>query len=109
MSVWSEMGAFGIFGGYAAAIIIIGPMWFLNHYLNLVDNKASASFVDMGLAIGIAGIMRDTFLKGSPELAKALPTIGLVLLGAVLGGVCAAFVEKDMAKEHDLTLEKEAN
>ena len=28
MSVWNELGSFGIFGGYLAAGIIIGPMWF---------------------------------------------------------------------------------
>lgn len=99
MSVWSEMGSFGIFGGYAAAIIIIGPMWFLNHYLNLTDNKAEAAFVDMGLAIGVAGIMRDTFIQGTEVLISGLPTIILVVIGAVLGGVCAAYVERDMAKD----------
>ena len=30
MSVWNELGSFGIFGGYLAAGIIIGPMWFMN-------------------------------------------------------------------------------
>ena len=102
MSVWSEMGSYGIFGGYAAAIIIIGPLWFLNHYLDLSDNSSDASFVDIGLAIGVAGIMRDTFINGSAEFVSALPTIILVSIGAVLGGVCAAVIEKDMAKDKQL-------
>lgn len=99
MSVWNEMGAFGIFGGYLAAIIIIGPMWFLNHRLNLTDNRSSASFVDMGLAIGVAGMMRDTFLGGMTVLVSAWPTIVCVIIGAVLGGIMAALVEKDLVKD----------
>ncbi len=74
MSVWNELGSFGIFGGYLAAGIIIGPMWFMNHYLNLTGNEDDAAFVDMGLAIGICGIARDTFMQGSSVLTDAFIT-----------------------------------
>ncbi|MEF3399445.1 hypothetical protein V4R14_01515, partial [Listeria monocytogenes] len=34
MSVWTPLAEnYGIFGGYLAAFIIIGPMWFMNHYV----------------------------------------------------------------------------
>ena len=91
MSVWNELGSFGIFGGYLAAGIIIGPMWFMNHYLNLTGNEDDA--------IGICGIARDTFMQGSSVLTDALPTIALVIVGAVIGGIVAAAFEKSVAKE----------
>lgn len=94
MSVWGEMGNFGILGGYAAAIIIIGPMWFINHYLNLTGNDEGVSFVDMGLAIGVCGIMRDTFINGGDQFTAGLPTMALVCVGAVLGGVIANLIER---------------
>lgn len=102
MAVWGELsGAGGIFGGYLAATIIIGPMWFMNHYVNLVGNADDAAFVDMGLAIGFAGIFRDVFMNDFSALTGALPTIFIVALGAVCGGLVAALIEKNMAKEMD--------
>lgn len=100
MSVWDGLvGAAGIFGGYLAAIILIGPLWFMNHYLNLVDNKDGVAFVDMGLAIGVCGIFRDAFIHGGEALTSSLPTIGIVALGAIAGGLVATAIERDMAKD----------
>lgn len=99
MSVWNELGAAGgIFGGYLPAIIIVGPLWFMNHYVNLVGNTDDAAFVDMGLAIGVAGIFRDVFMNNFSALTGALPTILIVSLGAICGGLVAAAIEKNMAK-----------
>ncbi|EJD6091730.1 hypothetical protein M0J71_RS00195 [Citrobacter freundii] len=97
MSVWTQagFGSIGIYGGILASLIIIGPTWFMNHYLNLVDNKSESAFVDQGLAIGVCGIMRDTFMKGTDALASSFPTIGLVIIGAVLGGITAALFERN--------------
>ncbi|MGX7205747.1 Lin0368 family putative glycerol transporter subunit [Enterococcus pingfangensis] len=100
MAVWGQLtAAGGIFGGYLASIILIGPLWFVNHYLNLVDNKDDVAWVDMGLAIGVCGIFRDIFLQGTNDFFDSLPTIALVVLGGFLGGLVAAAVEKDMAKD----------
>lgn len=99
MSVWSQLGTYGIFGGFLAAVIIIGPMWYMNHYINLTGNEDDAAFVDMGLAIAVCGIMRDTFIQGGHAFVSSLPTILLVIVGATLGGITAAFIEKDMAKK----------
>lgn len=100
MAVWKELTAVGgIFGGYLASTILIGPLWFMNHYVNLVDNKDDAAWVDMGLAIGVCGIFRDTFLTGGHAFQGSLPTIGVVILGAIAGGFVAAAFEKDIAKD----------
>ncbi len=105
MAVWSQLGTYGIFGGYLAAIIIIGPMWYMNHYINLTGNEDDAAFVDMGLAIAVCGIMRDTFIQGGDAFSTSLPTILLVGCGAALGGITAAFIEKDMAKKKEFVNE----
>lgn len=100
MSVWDEFAdAYGIFGGFFAAFIIIGPMWFMNHYIELIDQSEGAAFVDMALGIGIAGIFRDVFMLGTSELVASLPTLLLVILGGALGGLAAGFIEKDMKKD----------
>lgn len=101
MSVWSaETNAYGLLGGWIAAFIIIAPMWFMNHYVGLIENDIDASWVDMGLGIGVTGIFRDIFLNHSIQpFIQSLPTLGLVIFGAIIGGIIAALVEKDMAKK----------
>ncbi|HGF1448477.1 TPA: hypothetical protein ACF9FI_000124 [Streptococcus suis] len=100
MSVWGAFAnAYGIAGGYFAAFIIIGPMWFMNHYLGLIKHDPDSAFVDMGLGIALCGIFRDGFLYGFGSVVDSLPTILLVLVGAVLGGLVAAKVEEDMEKD----------
>ncbi|MBM5707898.1 Lin0368 family putative glycerol transporter subunit [Listeria innocua] len=107
MSVWTPLAEnYGIFGGYLAAFIIIGPMWFMNHHVGLIENDEDAAFVDMAVGIGICGIMRDVFMRGGGELVSSLPTIGLVAIGAVLAGIVAAAIEKDMARKHEAKQEK---
>jgi hypothetical protein len=100
MSVWGPMASlesFGIIGGWFAAFAIIGPMWFLNHYVGLIPHESDSGWVDMALGIGVAGVMRDVFLAGSVDpLVATLPTLGLVILGGVLGGYVAAKVEESM-------------
>ncbi|HFI0149294.1 TPA: hypothetical protein ACGO3A_000033 [Streptococcus suis] len=100
MSVWGAFAnAYGIVGGYFAAFIIIGPMWFMNHYLGLIKHDPDSAFVDMGLGIAICGIFRDAFMNGFSTIADSLLTMLLVIVGAVLGGLVAAKVEEDMEKD----------
>ncbi|CQR23730.1 membrane protein [Streptococcus varani] len=100
MSVWGAFGnAYGIIGGYFAAFIIIGPMWFMNHYVGLIKQDNDAAFVDMGLGIAIAGIFRDGFLLGLDKVATSFPTLALVAIGAAIGGFVAAKIEEDMEKD----------
>ncbi|MBP3041596.1 hypothetical protein J9303_19325 [Bacillaceae bacterium Marseille-Q3522] len=102
MSVWGSLSSsYGILGGYLAAIIIIGPMWFLNHYVGLIKNDEDAAFVDMATGIAICGIMRDIFMKGTSSFSDSLPTLLLVSLGAIIAGITSAAIEKNMAKQHN--------
>lgn len=108
MSVWGPLTSnygYGIMGGFIAAFIIIGPMWYMNHYVGLIDNDEDAAFVDMGLGIAICGTMRDFFMNGSGALLDSLPTLALVTIGAVAGGVASALIEKDMLKKKVVTAE----
>lgn len=101
MSVWGAfvgVESFGIIGGWLAAFAIIGPMWFLNHFLGLIPHDADSGFVDMGLGIGLTGLFRDTFGFGFDAFVEAMPTLGLVAVGAILGGIVAAKVEESMEK-----------
>ncbi|WP_409300301.1 Lin0368 family putative glycerol transporter subunit [Peribacillus sp. SCS-155] len=100
MSVWGAFAtSYGIAGGYVAAIIIIGPMWYLNHYVGLIPNEDDAAFVDMALGIAICGTMRDVFMNGGGALQSSLPTLSLVAIGAVAAGIVGAMIQKDMAKK----------
>ncbi|HEL1613201.1 Lin0368 family putative glycerol transporter subunit [Streptococcus suis] len=100
MSVWGAFAeAYGIIGGFFAAFIIIGPMWYMNHYLGLIKHDADSAFVDMGLGIAICGIFRDAFMKGFGTIADSLPTILLIIVGATIGGLVAAKIEEDMEKD----------
>lgn len=100
MSVWDGFaGPYGIAGGYFAAFIIIGPMFYMNHYVGLIDNPDDHAFVDMALGIGVAGIARDVFMNGFNSFIDTLPTLLLVIAGAVIGGVVAGLIENNMEKE----------
>lgn len=101
MSVWGAfVGKYGIGGGWFAGFIIIGTMWFMNHYIGLIENPAGAGAVDMAMGIGIAGTTRDMFLAGSitPGI-NAMPTILLVVLGGIAGGICAAMFSANLAQK----------
>lgn len=101
MSVWGAFaGKYGIFGGWFAGFAIIGTMWFMNHYIGLMHNPKGAGAVDMALGIGVAGTMRDVFIAGSTTpLIESLPTLTLVVLGGIAGGVCAVMFQSDIAQQ----------
>lgn len=112
MSVWGPLSNnYGILGGFVAAFIIIGPMWYMNHHVGLIEHEDDSAFVDMGLGIAVCGSMRDFFILGSGAFVDSLPTLGLVAIGAVAGGVAAAYIEKDIAKKklasEEVLLEKQ--
>lgn len=99
MSVWGAFaGAYGIGGGWFAGFCIISIMWFLNHFVGIIDNPGS--WVDMALGIGICGTMRDVFLFGGQAGVDSLPTLICVLIGGILGGVTAVGIEKYLAKKN---------
>ena len=50
----------------------------------------------MAAGIGVVGVMRDAFGLGFETLTATLPTLGLVILGGIIGGFLAAKVEESM-------------
>lgn len=83
---------FGIFGGWISAFIFTGTMWFLNHYIGLVENKEEAIFIDMGLAIGLASLFRDSIANGINALISSLPTFICMIIGGTLAGVLVGLI-----------------
>lgn len=101
--VWGAFAAeqYGIIGGWFAAFVIIGLMWFMNHYVGLIHNTPEAAFVDMATAIGTTCIVRDLFINGVGELPASIPTFVLLAIGGCIGGALASITEKSMAKEKE--------
>lgn len=98
MSVWGEFATqYGIGGGWFAGFAIIGIMWFLNHFVNICNNDGA--WVDMAVGIGVAGTAKDLFNTGDFSkamelLGNTLPTLGIVILGGLVGGYFAYKLEQ---------------
>ncbi len=106
MSVWGAFVVkYGIGGGWFAGFAIISVMWFMNHHIGFIENPSGAAFVDMAMAIGIAGTTRDMFMAGSiTPGVDAIPTLMLVVLGGITGGIFSAMFNADLTQK----AEKEA-
>jgi len=93
MSVWGAFaGAYGIAGGWFAGLIIIGTMWHLNHYIGIHNNEGA--FVDMATGIGVCGLTRGMFEGGFQAGVDSLPTLSIVIVGGICGGLMAVQMEK---------------
>lgn len=98
MSVWGAFAnAYGIAGGWFAGFLIIGSMWYMNHYLGLHNNDGA--WVDMALGIGTAGLMRGVFENGASVGIDALPTLLFVAIGGAIGGLAAVSFERYKASQ----------
>lgn len=98
MSVWGAFaGAYGIGGGWFAGFIIIGTMWFLNHYIGIHNNDGA--WVDMALGIAMAGTMNGVFTNGIEAGIASMPTLGIVLVGGIAGGYAAFKLEKYLGEK----------
>jgi|SRR5471030_210558 len=84
---------FGVRGGWISALILTGTMWFVNHHIGLVENTEEAIFIDMGLAVGISSLFRDTIIKGIGALASSFPTFICMIIGGTLAGVLAGAIK----------------
>lgn len=104
--VWGTFGENGILSGFIGGTIIIGGLWYLNHFWGLIHNDDEAVFIDMALGIAVAGIVRDTLQNGTGELTKSLPTLILVIIGGVLAGIVSYYIETHDEKKE---LNKEEN
>lgn len=98
MCVWGAFAkAYGIGGGWFAGFIIISTMWWANHFVGVVHNPQGSAWIDMALGIGVCGTMRDVFMAGSTApLMESLPTLAIVILGGITGGITAAMFEKHL-------------
>lgn len=98
MSVWGAfVEAYGIGGGWFAGLAIIGTMWFLNHYIGIHNNDGA--WVDMALGIGMAGTMRGVFESGISAGIESLPTLGVTLVGGIVGGLAAYKLEAYLSEK----------
>ncbi len=101
MSVWGRFAKeYGIAGGWFAALIIIGTMWFLNHHVGILHNPEEGAWVDMGLAIGVCGTLIPVFSSMSiSPLVESIPTLLIVILGGIAGGIVGEMINKDIENE----------
>lgn len=107
--LWSKFtNNFGISGGWIAALVLVGPTWYINHHRNFVSNRKNAVFIDMGLAVAIANVTLGLIAKNKfgliNSIEKSIPTLISLTLGAIFGVVLAIIFEnkvmyKPMKKE----------
>lgn len=86
--IWGRLvDRFGALGGWIAALLIIGPLWYLNHGMAqpLIVQQGSV-FIDMGFATGLGVLVYGLFKGISFESHKEN------LLAALLGGCLAGFI-----------------
>lgn len=86
---------FGPLGGWLSALIFTGTMWFVNHYMGLVDNTEEAIFIDMGLAVGLSTLFRDTIVNGINALMSSMPTFIFTIIGGVMAGIVAGLAKRE--------------
>lgn len=76
-------------GGWLAATLIIGIMWYMNHYNGAILNPEGHIWLDQGWCIGSAGIAWG-IVRFQGDLANflpAAPTLICCLIGGTLAGV----------------------
>jgi len=92
--LWSYVSILGIYAGFAAAILIIGPVWYIVHYNGLIHQDSEAATVDMGASIAIAVFTSDVLSKGVINSFSSLPTIILLSIGAVFAALVSHYFER---------------
>lgn len=88
--IWPEMWkTYGLLGGWTAAVLIIGIMWFMNHYVGVIDNPSGKIWIDQGWCIGSGGIAWGIVRFGGDITAFFLtvPTLLCCLIGGGLAGL----------------------
>lgn len=101
--IWPEMWmSYGILGGWAAATILVSIGWYLNHWLGVIPNPPGEAWVDMGWAVGAAGV-GWAMVRFYPDcrLVLATPTLLCCLAGGALGGVVAEMVKRSRSEPAD--------
>ena len=90
-SIWGKLvGAYGLMGGWLAAMVTIGVAAIMNHDAGVIYNPEGGVWIDQAVGIAVAGTMMGVFQGLS--IVSALPTLGLVAIGAIFGGIAAGMV-----------------
>ena len=91
--IWPELWkSYGIIGGWAAAVLIIGIMWYMNHHNGVIYNPNGKIWLDQGWCIGAAGLAWGT-VRYQGELSGILQSLPTVLC-CLIGGTLAALAVK---------------
>ena len=99
-TAWSIfVNKYGVKGGWISALVLTGTLWFINHYLGIVENKKEAVFIDMGLAVGLCSLIRDSLLKGISGFLSSMPTFICVLIGGAIAGVLGGYLQKILNRQ----------
>ncbi len=94
--LWPELWmTYGMLGGWVAATVAIGTSWFMNHHLGIIPNPPDEAWVDMGWAVGAAGVgWAMVRFYPDADLLKAVPTLVCCLIGGGLAGIAAEAIKK---------------
>lgn len=93
---------FGLFGGWIAGFILVGPLWYTLHYKNYVSNRNGNIFVDMALAIAICTATSSIFsqrIDFFSAVKASIPTFFLLCLGAICGVVFSILCENSLLQK----------
>lgn len=88
--IWPELWkTYGLMGGWLAATLIIGIMWYMNHYNGAILNPPGKIWLDQGWCIGSAGITWGIvrFQGDITNFFYAVPTLICCLIGGALAGI----------------------
>ncbi|MDQ0223065.1 Lin0368 family putative glycerol transporter subunit [Streptococcus moroccensis] len=98
--LWSLIGGpFGVWSGFVAGFLVLGPVWYLVHYREWIATRQGGSPIDMGLTIAVAILTKDIVQKGPKDIEWSLLTILIVSVGAVLGGWLAFTLDHKWRKK----------
>lgn len=88
--MWGKLvDNFGTFGGWMAALFIVGTTWAINHGTNMITQGDGGAWIDMGFAAGI-GVLTASVVRGG-SFAKAVPNVIAAIVGGALGGLILSF------------------
>lgn len=96
--IWTEMWkTYGLWGGWVAAVLIIGIMWYTNHWNGAISNPEGKIWLDQGWCIGAAGISWGIvrFQGSFQAIIPALPTLVLCLIGGALAGFVVWIIKRN--------------
>lgn len=88
--MWGKLvDNFGPFGGWMAALFIVGTTWAINHGTGMITQGVDAAWIDMGFAAGV-GLLVASVARGG-NFGKAVPNLLAAVVGGALGGLILSF------------------